>query len=45
MIRICKDRQTKYQSLGISIKPEYWDFNKNKPRLSIKIYLHILNYS
>ena len=32
MIRICKDRKTKYQSLGISIKPEHWDFNKNRPK-------------
>ena len=31
MIRICKDRKMKYQSLGISILPKYWDFNANKP--------------
>ncbi|NDV96732.1 site-specific integrase [Dysgonomonas sp. 521] len=32
MIRICKDRKTKYKSLGISVKPDYWDFNKNQPK-------------
>lgn len=32
MIRICKDSKKKYRSLGVSIKPEYWDFEKNKPR-------------
>ena len=31
MIRICKDRKMKYQSLGISILPKYWDFKANKP--------------
>jgi hypothetical protein len=32
MLRICKDRKTKYKSLGISINPIYWDFEKNKPK-------------
>jgi len=32
MIRICKDRKTKYKSLGISVNPVYWDFDKNKPK-------------
>jgi len=32
MLCICKDRKRKYQSLGISIKPEYWDFKKNRPK-------------
>ena len=32
MLRIIKDRRIKYQSLGISVKPEYWDFTKNKPK-------------
>lgn len=31
MIRVCKDRKMKYQSLGISILPKYWDFKANKP--------------
>lgn len=32
MVRICKDRKTKYKSLGISVNPTYWDFDKNKPK-------------
>ena len=31
MIRVCKDRKMKYQSLGISILSKYWDFKANKP--------------
>lgn len=31
MLRICKDRKMKYQSLGISINPVLWDFKTNKP--------------
>ena len=32
MLRVCKDRKTKYQSLGISVNPTHWDFQKNKPK-------------
>ena len=32
MIRICKDEKKKYQSLGISIKAELWDFKSNLPK-------------
>ena len=32
MLRIIKDRKIKYQSLGISVHPNYWDFTKNKPK-------------
>ncbi|NDV80102.1 site-specific integrase [Dysgonomonas sp. 511] len=32
VIRICKDGKKKYQSLGISINPKYWDFDKNQPK-------------
>lgn len=32
MTRVCKDRKTKYKSLGISINPIYWDFDKNRPK-------------
>ncbi|MBC5641748.1 hypothetical protein H8S77_02430 [Parabacteroides sp. BX2] len=31
MIRICKDRKMKYESIGVSLEPRYWfimyDFN------------------
>ena len=32
MIRVCKDGKKKYQSLGISIKAEQWDFKANQPK-------------
>ncbi len=32
MIRVCKDNKKKYKSLGISIHPQFWDFEKNRPR-------------
>lgn len=31
MLCVCKDNKRKYQSLGISIKAEQWDFKKNCP--------------
>jgi hypothetical protein len=32
MIRVCKDGKKKYLSIGISILPKFWDFEKNKPK-------------
>jgi hypothetical protein len=32
MIQISKDGKRKYQSLGISINADNWDFQKNKPK-------------
>jgi len=32
MLRICKDGKKKYQSLKISINPQFWDFEKDKPK-------------
>ena len=29
MLCVCKDRKRKFQSLGISIKAEYWNFKDN----------------
>lgn len=31
-IRVTKDRKVRYVSLGVSTKPEHWDFNKNQPK-------------
>ena len=31
MLCVCKDNKRKYQSLGISIKAEHWDFRSNRP--------------
>lgn len=32
MLQVTKDGKRKYQSLGISINPKFWDFAKNKPK-------------
>ena len=32
MLRLTKDRQRKYKSIGVSTKLENWDFNKNQPK-------------
>jgi len=32
MLRIIKARKIKYQSLGISVHPDNWDFTKNEPK-------------
>ena len=32
MVQISKNGKRKYQSLGLSIDPKYWDFTKNKPK-------------
>ena len=31
MLCVCKDRKRKFQSLGISIRAELWDFKANQP--------------
>ena len=33
MLRTCKDRKVKYKSLGISVHPDNWDFQTNRPKL------------
>lgn len=30
-VRICKDRKSRYISLGVSVKPQHWDFKRNEP--------------
>ena len=32
MLRICKDGKKKYQSLGVSIKANQWDFARERPK-------------
>lgn len=32
MLCVCKDGKRKYQSLGVSIKAEQWDFKANQPK-------------
>lgn len=33
-VRVSKESKKKYQPLGISVNPKYWDFNKSKPKLN-----------
>ena len=30
MLCICKDRKRKYKSIGVSLNPKFWDFEKNQ---------------
>lgn len=32
MLQVSKGGKRKYQSLGISINPKYWDFTRSKPK-------------
>lgn len=41
MLRICKDGKKKYQSLGISVNPKYWNFKKNKPKPKCPNFEHL----
>ncbi len=33
MLRVAKDGKKKYIGLVISIHPQFWDFDKNEPKL------------
>ena len=41
MLRVTKDRKTKYISLGISIPSKEWDFTKNQPKPNCSNKEHI----
>ena len=43
-LRITKNRKRTYLNLGISVKPEYWDFEKNKPKLNCPNKEQIVNF-
>lgn len=32
MIRVSNDGKKKYQSIGISVNPDNWDFKNNRPK-------------
>ena len=32
MLGITKDRKRKHETIGISINPKHWDFEKNQPK-------------
>ena len=42
MLRVCKDNKKKYQSLGISVNPKYWDFSKNTIGKNDFFYVHCI---
>lgn len=41
MFQVAKDRKRKYSSIGLSLNPVYWDFEKNKPRRNCPNRLYI----
>lgn len=41
MLQINKGGKRKYKSLGLSIDPKFWDFNKNKLKANCPNYEHI----
>ena len=41
MIRYCKDGKKKYKSLGVSVNPQFWNFEKNKLKTSCPNYQYI----
>lgn len=43
MIRICKDNKKKYKSLGVSVFPQFWDFEKQRPKRNCPDREAILN--
>ena len=32
MLQVCQDGRRKYQSIGVSVDPKYWNFKKNRPQ-------------
>ena len=32
MIRVTKNGKRKYKSIGLSVHPDHWDFDKNRPK-------------
>ena len=34
LLRLTRNRKRKYVSLGLSLDPKFWDFNKNAPKMS-----------
>jgi len=43
MIRVCKDGKKKYKSIGISVHPQFWDFQKNTPKRNCPNNIAVLN--
>ena len=47
MICVCMDGKRKYKSLGVSVRAEHWNFEKNIPKSNCpnKEYINILGKS
>ncbi len=41
MIRVCREGKKKYQSLGISVRADHWDFKRNRPKRNCPNQLRI----
>ena len=41
MIRVCKDGKKKYRSLGVSVNPKFWNFEKNTLKPNCPNYEYI----
>lgn len=41
MVRFCKDGKKKYKSLGISVNPKYWNFEKNTLKANCPNFVYI----
>ena len=42
MIRVCKDGKKKYKSLGVSVHPKFWNFEKNSLRPNCPNYEYLM---
>ena len=41
MVRICKDGKKKYKSLGVSVNPKHWNFERNKLKPNCPNYEYV----
>lgn len=41
MVRICKDGKKKYKSLGVSVNPKHWNFERNTLKLNCPNYEYL----
>ena len=48
MLRVCKDGKRSLKSIGVSVNPKYWDFDKNQPKANCpnraELSILLLNY-
>ena len=41
MVRICKDGKKKYKSLGVSVNPKHWNFERNTLKTNCPNYEYL----